>query len=57
MKFIVFIVASASSLTCYYCENCPVPFNPYAVTVTQARSSSGYCAVSKFALINGYNIE
>jgi hypothetical protein len=34
--------------TCYLCSNCPRPFNPYSITVTDTYSSTGWCAVSLF---------
>ncbi|CAF1232565.1 unnamed protein product [Rotaria sordida] len=37
-------LGSASGLTCYFCANCPVPFNPYASSVREVPSNSGYCA-------------
>ncbi len=52
MKFFIFIVGSVSSLVCYLCADCPVPFNPYAYGVTQQASYTGYCAVSKLEFIN-----
>ncbi|UJR20115.1 hypothetical protein I4U23_023248 [Adineta vaga] len=30
---------------CYFCSNCPRPFNPYASTVSQVYSSTGWCTM------------
>ncbi len=31
--------------TCYYCSNCPMPFNRYDSAVDQRYSPTGWCAV------------
>jgi len=33
-----------TDLTCYYCSNCPRPFNPYSMDVSEVISGTGWCA-------------
>ncbi|CAF1354554.1 unnamed protein product [Rotaria sordida] len=47
LTLLIICLGSASGLTCYFCANCPVPFNPYASSVREVPSDSGYWAVKK----------
>jgi len=32
---------------CYYCPNCPIPFDPNSPYVTRVTSNTNFCAVSR----------
>jgi hypothetical protein len=34
--------------TCYFCSNCPRPFNRYSTSVIDVYSTTGWCTVSLF---------
>lgn len=55
IKLIVFIIGSASATSCYYCSNCPTPFNPYSISVTKVASYTGYCLVRILYFIDWLN--
>ena len=47
---IVFSIGCANAIQCYYCANCPYPFNAKSSLVTVSTGGFGYCAVSIFVI-------
>ncbi len=44
-----------TGVSCYYCSNCPQPFNPYNAFVTSVYSPTAWCTVSLFLSHNPYD--
>ncbi|CAF0882893.1 unnamed protein product [Adineta steineri] len=44
LALLIVCVGTANSLTCYYCADCPVPFDRYSPYVTKQYSTTGWCA-------------
>ncbi|CAF1325465.1 unnamed protein product, partial [Rotaria sordida] len=46
---VVFIGYANGDVMCYFCSNCPYPFNAKLTSVTIVRGTTGFCARKSYS--------